>query len=169
MSNGLLDRASHLFWNSVEPSADSFLNSSSTHEKKSRTNMIVKQGRFYLRHNTLSEDAPIAIIFKVKELMMMIMMMMMSTDTVQWYFAASRGCCKTARWFWKLCCYVLPSPEALTFCLFPLLFIGLNWTLHASLCFTAAPWIFFHAARIMHVFSKRIVACQRAVGGQRCY
>ncbi|XP_038590749.1 DNA-directed RNA polymerase III subunit RPC2-like, partial [Micropterus salmoides] len=37
---------------------------SSTHEKKSRTNMIVKQGRFYLRHNTLSEDAPIAIIFK---------------------------------------------------------------------------------------------------------
>lgn len=39
---------------------------SSTHEKKSRTNMIVKQGRFYLRHNTLSEDAPIAIIFKVK-------------------------------------------------------------------------------------------------------
>uniref|UniRef100_A0A8C2K2T1 DNA-directed RNA polymerase subunit beta n=1 Tax=Cyprinus carpio TaxID=7962 RepID=A0A8C2K2T1_CYPCA len=37
---------------------------SSTHEKKSRTNMIVKQGRFYLKHNTLSEDAPIAIIFK---------------------------------------------------------------------------------------------------------
>lgn len=30
--------------------------------------MIVKQGRFYLKHNTLSEDAPIAIIFKVKEL-----------------------------------------------------------------------------------------------------
>lgn len=28
--------------------------------------MIVKQGRFYLKHNTLSEDAPIAIIFKVK-------------------------------------------------------------------------------------------------------
>lgn len=39
---------------------------SSTHEKKSRTNMIVKQGRFYLKHNTLSEDAPIAIIFKVR-------------------------------------------------------------------------------------------------------
>ena len=38
---------------------------SSTHEKKSRTNMVVKKGRFYLRHNTLSEDAPIAIIFKV--------------------------------------------------------------------------------------------------------
>lgn len=38
---------------------------SSTHEKKSRTSMAVKQGRFYLRHNTLSEDIPIAIIFKV--------------------------------------------------------------------------------------------------------
>nr|XP_055184006.1 DNA-directed RNA polymerase III subunit RPC2 isoform X3 [Nyctereutes procyonoides] len=37
---------------------------SSTHEKKSRTNMAVKQGRFYLRHNTLSEDIPIVIIFK---------------------------------------------------------------------------------------------------------
>lgn len=85
MSNGLLDCASHLFWNSVEPSADPVLNSSSTHEKKSRTNMIVKQGRFYLRHNTLSEDAPIAIIFKVKQLriMMVMMLMMMSTDTVQ--------------------------------------------------------------------------------------
>lgn len=44
--------------------------------------MIVKQGRFYLRHNTLSEDAPIAIIFKVKEMIMM-MMMMMSTDTAK--------------------------------------------------------------------------------------
>lgn len=38
---------------------------SSTHEKKSRTNITVKQGRFYLKHNTLSEDIPIAIIFKV--------------------------------------------------------------------------------------------------------
>lgn len=38
---------------------------SSTHEKKSRTNLVVKQGRFYLKHNTLSEDIPIAIIFKV--------------------------------------------------------------------------------------------------------
>lgn len=27
--------------------------------------MAVKQGRFYLRHNTLSEDIPIVIIFKV--------------------------------------------------------------------------------------------------------
>lgn len=28
--------------------------------------MIMKQGRFYLKHNTLSEDAPIVIIFKVR-------------------------------------------------------------------------------------------------------
>lgn len=31
--------------------------------------MVVKQGRFYLRHNTLSEDIPIAIIFKVTQLL----------------------------------------------------------------------------------------------------
>lgn len=31
--------------------------------------MVVKQGRFYLRHNTLSEDIPIAIIFKVIQLL----------------------------------------------------------------------------------------------------
>uniref|UniRef100_A0A8C5QNQ7 DNA-directed RNA polymerase n=1 Tax=Leptobrachium leishanense TaxID=445787 RepID=A0A8C5QNQ7_9ANUR len=37
---------------------------SSTHEKKSRTNLVMKQGRFYLKHNTLSEDIPITIIFK---------------------------------------------------------------------------------------------------------
>lgn len=39
--------------------------SSSTHEKKSRTNITVIQGQVYLRHNTLSEDAPITIILKV--------------------------------------------------------------------------------------------------------
>lgn len=43
--------------------------------------MIVKQGRFYLKHNTLSEDAPIAIIFKVKNkwwIYMMVIMMKLS-------------------------------------------------------------------------------------------
>nr|CAD7589432.1 unnamed protein product [Timema genevievae] len=37
---------------------------SSTHEKKSRTNLIVKNGKYYLKHNTLQDDVPIAIIFK---------------------------------------------------------------------------------------------------------
>lgn len=37
---------------------------SSTHEKKSRTNIIVKNGKYYLKHNTLQDDIPIAIVFK---------------------------------------------------------------------------------------------------------
>eukprot|EP00053_Salpingoeca_punica_P018423 m.180595 g.180595 ORF g.180595 m.180595 type:complete len:1139 (+) comp17430_c0_seq1:156-3572(+) len=37
---------------------------SSTHERKSRTGICVKGGRFYLKHNTLSDDVPLAIIMK---------------------------------------------------------------------------------------------------------
>uniref|UniRef100_S4RAQ1 DNA-directed RNA polymerase n=1 Tax=Petromyzon marinus TaxID=7757 RepID=S4RAQ1_PETMA len=40
---------------------------SSTHEKKSRTNLVMKQGRFYMKHNTLAEDIPVAIILKVTQ------------------------------------------------------------------------------------------------------
>lgn len=37
---------------------------SSTQEKKSRTNVVVKNGKYYLRHNTLTDDIPVAIVFK---------------------------------------------------------------------------------------------------------
>ena len=37
---------------------------SSTHEKKSRTVVISKSGKIYMKHNTFTEDIPIAIIFK---------------------------------------------------------------------------------------------------------
>ena len=37
---------------------------SSTHERKSRTNVIVKDGRFYLSHNSLNEV--LNVIFCVK-------------------------------------------------------------------------------------------------------
>lgn len=37
---------------------------SSTTEKRSKTYIILKRGRFYLKHNTLTEDIPIVIIFK---------------------------------------------------------------------------------------------------------
>ncbi|CAH1800113.1 unnamed protein product [Owenia fusiformis] len=37
---------------------------SSTHEKKSKTNLVQKHGKFYLKHNTFTEDVPIAIVFK---------------------------------------------------------------------------------------------------------
>ncbi|XP_030837083.1 DNA-directed RNA polymerase III subunit RPC2 [Strongylocentrotus purpuratus] len=37
---------------------------SSTHERKSRTVVIVKKGKHYLKHNTFTEDIPIVVIFK---------------------------------------------------------------------------------------------------------
>lgn len=37
---------------------------SSTHEKKTRTNVIVKNGKYVLRHNALSDDIPVAVAFK---------------------------------------------------------------------------------------------------------
>ncbi len=51
---------------------------SSTTEKKSKTYVTVKRGRYYLRHNQLSDDIPIAIAFKAmgfeseQEIVMMI-------------------------------------------------------------------------------------------------
>lgn len=76
-----------MYWIFFFTSPVLFFQSSSTHEKKSRTNMIVKQGRFYLRHNTLSEDAPIAIIFKVNVV----------SDATQLQLTARGGRYKTAR------------------------------------------------------------------------
>jgi len=37
---------------------------SSTHEKKSKTNMIAKHGKLYLQHNSLSEDVPVMIVLR---------------------------------------------------------------------------------------------------------
>ena len=38
---------------------------SSTHAVKTRTNVIEKHGKFYLKQNTFEKDIPIAIAFKV--------------------------------------------------------------------------------------------------------
>lgn len=37
---------------------------SSTHEKKSRTNLICRHGKYFLKHNSMTDDIPVAIIFK---------------------------------------------------------------------------------------------------------
>lgn len=37
---------------------------SSTHEKKSRTNVVSKHNKYYLKHNSMTEEIPIVIIFK---------------------------------------------------------------------------------------------------------
>ena len=37
---------------------------SSTHERKSKTHIVCKHGRFALRHNTIADDVPIVIVLK---------------------------------------------------------------------------------------------------------
>ena len=37
---------------------------SSTHERKSRTNLITKKKQFYLKHNSFTDDIPVVIVFK---------------------------------------------------------------------------------------------------------
>jgi len=39
---------------------------SSTHEKKTRVNIIQKKGKIYIQQNALSEDVPVCVIFKVR-------------------------------------------------------------------------------------------------------
>lgn len=37
---------------------------SSTHERKSRTNIAQRKGRFYVKHNILGQDVPVCIVLK---------------------------------------------------------------------------------------------------------
>ena len=37
---------------------------SSTHERKSKTHLICKNGKFALRHNTMTDDIPIVVLLK---------------------------------------------------------------------------------------------------------
>ena len=37
---------------------------SSTHERKSRTNLIVKGRKYYLKHNSFTDDMPVVVVFK---------------------------------------------------------------------------------------------------------
>uniref|UniRef100_A0A7S2ZCL7 DNA-directed RNA polymerase subunit beta n=1 Tax=Rhodosorus marinus TaxID=101924 RepID=A0A7S2ZCL7_9RHOD len=51
----------------VEPDSKGLMSAtvqSSTHERKSRTNIIMKAGKMYLKHNTIVEDIPVVIVFK---------------------------------------------------------------------------------------------------------
>ena len=41
---------------------------SSTHEKKSKTYLVVKSGKFYVKHNSLTEDLPVVVLMKAMQL-----------------------------------------------------------------------------------------------------
>ena len=64
---------------------------SSTHGTKSRTNIITKAGKYYLKQNSLEKDVPIAIAFKAMGVIsdQEIVQMVGTDDNVMTSFAAS--------------------------------------------------------------------------------
>jgi DNA-directed RNA polymerase III subunit RPC2 len=70
---------------------------SSTNERKSRTALSMKQGRFYMKHNTLAEDCPLVVVFKAMgmESDQDIMQMVGHGDGVERLFIPSlEACCQ---------------------------------------------------------------------------
>merc|ERR1739842_5206 len=72
---------------------------SSTHERKSKTNVITKGGRFYLKHNSTSEDLAICIVFKAMgiECDQEIVQMIGTEDQVMTAFAPCLEECQKAQ------------------------------------------------------------------------
>ena len=77
---------------------------SSTHGTKTRTNVIVKGGRYYLKHNTMEKDVPVAVIFKAMGVVsdQEIVQMVGTDDNIMTAFAASLEECHRAEVFTQL-------------------------------------------------------------------
>jgi len=77
---------------------------SSTHGTKSRTNITTKAGRYYLKHNSMEKDVPIAIVFKAMGVTsdQEIVQMVGTEDNVMTAFAASLEECNRASVFTQL-------------------------------------------------------------------
>lgn len=77
---------------------------SSTHGTKTRTNVVTKAGRFYLKHNTMEKDIPIAIVFKAMGVTsdQEIVQMVGTEEHVMVSFAASLEECNRANVFTQL-------------------------------------------------------------------
>ncbi|XP_063218109.1 DNA-directed RNA polymerase III subunit RPC2 [Bacillus rossius redtenbacheri] len=77
---------------------------SSTHEKKSRTNLIVKNGKYYLKHNTFQDDVPVVIVFKAMGVVsdQEVVQMVGTEDRVLQSFAPSLEECHKAGVFTQL-------------------------------------------------------------------
>ena len=74
---------------------------SSTHFQKSRTNIIIKQRKYYLKHNALSDDVPVTFIFKAMgiECDQEIVQMIGTEETIMNTFAPSLEECHKAEIF----------------------------------------------------------------------
>ena len=71
---------------------------SSTHAKKSRTNMTVNKGKYYLKHSTMQDEIPAAIVFKAMGIIsdQEIVQMIGTTDHIMTAFAPSLEECHRA-------------------------------------------------------------------------
>lgn len=77
---------------------------SSTHNQKTRTNVTSKAGRYYLKHNAMEKDIPVAIVFKAMGIVsdQEIVQMVGTEDSVMTAFAASLEECHRAAIFTQL-------------------------------------------------------------------
>lgn len=77
---------------------------SSTHGTKSRTNITTKGGRYYLKHNSMDKDIPVAIVFKAMGICcdQEIVQMVGTDDAVMTAFAASLEECNRANIFTQM-------------------------------------------------------------------
>ncbi len=64
---------------------------SSTHQKKSKTVVLAKHGKYYLKHNSMTEDIPISVIFKAMGIVadQEIMQLIGTTEEIQKKFGPS--------------------------------------------------------------------------------
>lgn len=74
---------------------------SSTHERKSRTNLIFKGSRFYLKHNSFTENIPVVAIFKAMGMVtdQEIVQLVGSSDNILSSFAPSLEECANLKVF----------------------------------------------------------------------
>ena len=79
---------------------------SSSHERKSRTSLLVKSGRFYLSHNSFTEDIPVVAIFKAMNVIsdQEIVQMIGSETSILSVFAPSLEECATLQIFTQRQC-----------------------------------------------------------------
>ncbi len=74
---------------------------SSTHGTKSRTNVVTKGGKYYLRHNSMEKDVPVVVVFKAMGITsdQEIVQMVGTEDAVMTSMAASLEECNRAAIF----------------------------------------------------------------------
>ena len=72
---------------------------SSTHERKSRTSLVVQAGRYYLKHNSFTDDLPVVAVFKAMGVIsdQEIVQMVGSEDNILAAFASSIEECANLR------------------------------------------------------------------------